>query len=106
MFAPALHAAYFFTGKALAEHVLTHQILLRSMEIGFSLDLFAKVAKDLHRALVGDVRPWCVGEPAIAVHHHGFDAIARQQRCCGGARRAGTNYKNISGNFSHCISPF
>ena len=80
MRAPAVHPAEFLAGKADAEHVLAHQVLRRWRAVGLGLDLAAKVAQHLHRALVGDMRARRVGQPAVAVHDHVLDAVARQQR--------------------------
>ena len=78
MVAPALHPPDFFAGKAFAEDVLAHQILMGRVHIGLVFDLFAQIAQNLHCALVGDMRAWRIGQPAVAVDGHVLDAIGRQ----------------------------
>ena len=95
MLSPALHPTDFFTGEAFAEHVLAHEILLGSKEIGLVLNVLSEVAQHLHRALVGDVRAGCIGQPAITVHHHIIDAIARQKRGSGRPRRTGSDNEDV-----------
>ena len=92
---PAFHAPDFFAGKAFAEHVLAHQVLMCGVHIGFGLDLVAKVAQHLHRALIGDMRPRRIGQPAIAVDDHVLGAIAGQQRRRCRPRGSGPDDQNI-----------
>ena len=79
VFAPAFHAADLFAGEAFAKDVFPHQVLLCGKQIGLVFDLFAEVAQNFHRALIGDVRPRRVGEPVVAVDHNVLDLIGRQQ---------------------------
>lgn len=81
--APGLHPADLLAGEAFAEDVLAHQVLMGGEHVGLVLDVAAKVAQDLHRALVGDVRAGGVGEPAVAVDRHVGDPIGRKQRGSG-----------------------
>jgi hypothetical protein len=101
--APAFHAADLFARKAFAEDVLAHQVLMRGEHIGLVLDLVAEIAQHLHGALVGDVRARRVGKPAIAVHRHVLDAVGRQQRRRGRARRAGADDENVRCDISHGV---
>jgi hypothetical protein len=88
-------------GKAFAEHVLAHQVLVRGVHVGLGLHFVTEIAKDLHRALVGDVRPRRVREPPVAVDDHVLDAIRRQERRRHGARGPGSDDQNIGFNLCH-----
>ena len=88
-------------GERGAEDVLAHQVLLGGVEIGLGLDLLAEVAQHLHGALVGDVGARRVGQPAIAVDHHVLDAVGRQQRRRGRARRTGADDQYVGGDVGH-----
>jgi hypothetical protein len=101
MIAPALHPADLFACKALAEHVLAHQILVRAEHIGLGLDLLAQIPQHFHGALVGNVRARRVGQPAVAVHRHVLYAVGRQQRRRGRSGRAGANDQDVGLNVSH-----
>ena len=79
MCAPTFHASNFFAREAFAKNVFAHQILFCGLHIGLGLNVMAQIAQHLHRALIGDMRAWCVCQPTIAVHHHIIDAIAGQQ---------------------------
>jgi hypothetical protein len=93
--APAFHPADLLARKAFAEDVLAHQILMGGEQVGLVLDLLAEIAQHLHGALVGDMRARRVGKPAVAVHRHVLDAVARQQRRRGRSRRAGADDQNV-----------
>src|ERR1700747_1619073 len=105
MLAPALHAPDLLAGERGAEYVLAHQILLGSEQIGLVLDLATEIAQDLHGALIGDVRPRRVRQPAVAIDHHVVDAVRREQ--CGTRRtgRSGTNDQNVGADVSHAVLP-
>ena len=96
--APACHPAQLFADQTFAEHVFAHQLLVGGVHVGLMLDLGAKIAQNLHRALVGDMRARAVGEPAIAVDRHVFNAIARQQGRRGRPRRPGAHDEDVGGD--------
>ena len=102
MIAPALHAADFLACKALAEDVLPHQFLMCGEQIGFVLRRRARGSlRDLHGALICDVRTRRVGEPAIAVDRHILDTVGRQKRRCCRSRRTGADDQDIGAEISH-----
>ena len=101
MLAPAFHAADFLARKALAEHVLAHQVLMHAVHVGFRLDIVPQVAQHLHAALVGYVRARRVGQPALPVHGHVPDAVARQERRRGGSRGARADDQHVGFNRGH-----
>jgi hypothetical protein len=71
---------------------------VRGEHVSFFLDVAPEITQHLHRALIGDVGTWRVGQPSVAIHHHVFDAVGRQQRSGGRARRTGTDDENVRGN--------
>ena len=67
----------------------------------------AEIAENLHAALVGDVGARRVGEPAVAVDHEILDAIGREQRRRGAARRPRSDDHDVRGDVGHLKSlPF
>ena len=103
--APGLHPAQLLTGEAFAEDVVAHQLLMGGVQHRLGLDLGAKVAQHLHRALVGDMGAGGVGQPAVAVDDQDIDPVGGQQRGGGRAGRAGADDKNVGGDVSHHWSP-
>jgi hypothetical protein len=95
MVAPALHPADLLAGKAFAEHVLAHQVLVRAEHVGLVLDLPAQIPQHFHGALVGDVRARRIGQPAVAVDRHVLDPVGRQQRRRRRTGRAGANDQDV-----------
>ncbi len=93
--APSARAAQLLPGQRGAERVGSHQFLGGGLGVGLGLDLRAEVAQHLHRALVGDLRARRVRQPAIAVDRHVLDAVGRQQRGRGPARRPGADDQHI-----------
>ena len=100
--APGLHPAQLLTSKRHAEDVVAHQVLPGGVHHRFGFHLGAKVAQDLHRALVGDVGAGAVGEPAVAVHHQNLDAGGGQECGGGGPGGAGADDQDVGGDVSHC----
>ena len=76
VFSPAFHAADLFPGKAFAEDVFAHQILMHAVHVGFRLDLVPQIAQHLHASLVGDVGARRVRKPPVAVDGHVLDSAA------------------------------
>ena len=76
VFSPAFHAADLFPGKAFAEDVFAHQILMHAVHVGFRLDLVPQIAQHLHASLVGDVGARRVRQPPVAVDGHVLDSAA------------------------------
>ena len=101
MVAPGIEPPELFTGEALAEHVVRHQVLLG--RLGERLVLEAEIAQDFHRPLVGDVSPRRIGEPTVFGHQNMLDAVHAQQRRRRRAGRSASNDKHIGfDHIGHC----
>ena len=98
---PRFQAADFLADKGRTEHVLAHEVLMRGEHVRFVLDVAPKIAQHLHCALISDMGTRCIGQPSVAIDHHGLDAVGGQQSCGGGSRRACADNENVGRDVGH-----
>jgi hypothetical protein len=102
--APGIKPSELFARKALAEHVVGHQLLGRRLSDRLLLD--AKVAQHLHGPLIGDVGARGIGQPAVFRDHHMLDAVHGEQCGRGAASRSAADHQHVGFDLrSHHILP-
>jgi hypothetical protein len=100
--APRVQARELLAGQARAERRLAHQLVRHALLQHVRLD--AGVAKDLHRALVGDVRAWRVRGPAVLRDDDVVDAQRAQEQPAGTAGRTAADDEDVGLQHAHLAS--
>jgi hypothetical protein len=101
--APRHHAGQLASGERGGEHLLAHQMVRQRAASDLRLD--PQVAKDLHRALIGDVRARRIRGVAVLRQGQRPNAQARQQRRRGEPGGPGTDDENVRSDCFHSAPP-
>ncbi len=98
--APGVDAADLLARDGCAEDGVTDEAVLGG--VGQYLSLDPHVAEDLHRPLVGDVRPGGVRGPPVLGDHDVGDPQGRQEQGRRGSGRAGADDQDIGVDVRRC----